>query len=578
MEITFIGATRTVTGSCHLVDTPAGKILVDCGVYQGGEELEEKNHEPFPFNPRDVRYVLLTHAHNDHVGRLPLLYQRGFEGLTFCTPPTAALARVVLLDSAHLQAMEVEWQNRKRQRAGLPPLKPLYSSDDVLACLPKISPVFYHQPLELGPGVQVVFHDAGHILGSAGIELRISPAAPAAFKGGTQGPSGPSGDQETTAAEKEAPAPYIIYFTGDLGQRDQPIVRDPEILPRADVLVLESTYGGRLHEGKGERLAELARIVNETVRQGGNVVIPAFALERTQEVVYELNLLSEQGSIPRVPIYVDSPMAVSATDIFRHFPEDFDQETKDLLAKGDDPFDFPGLHYTRTAEESKALNQVRGAVIISASGMADAGRIKHHLKHNLWRPESAVVIVGYQAEGTLGRRLLDGARKVSIFGEEISVHARIYSLQSYSAHADQGDLLAFVEAMPQRPRQVFLVHGEEKGMQALAGEIQRRLGLPVALPRFGEKFRVGPAAARTAPASETAGPALEEETVKGRLEDLEREYSRLVRVLKLLTAKPGGAGVPWDRLRQLSQEIGRLSGLLEQMAARGEDNLKETAS
>lgn len=569
MEISFFGATRTVTGSCFLVDTPAGKILVDCGVFQGDEELEAKNYAPFPFDPREIRYVLLTHAHNDHVGRLPLLYRRGFQGPVLCTPPTAALLRLVLLDSAHLQAMEVEWQNRKRTRAGLPLLEPLYTSDDVLACLPHISPVSYDRPVDLGPGVQVVFRDAGHILGSASIEFRLWP-------GGRSTPGNERAREPDKPAEGDGPAgdPFVVYFSGDLGQKNQPIVRDPETVARADVLVLESTYGDRRHEGKGERLDQLAAIVQETVRRGGNVIIPAFALERTQEVVYELNLLVEQGKIPRVPIYVDSPLAVSATDVFRHFPEVFDEETKNLLARGDDPFDFPGLHYTRTVDESKALNQVNGAVIISASGMAEAGRIKHHLKHNLWRPESAVIIVGYQAAGTLGRRILEGAKKVTIFGEEILVRARVYSLQSYSAHADQGDLLAFLAAMDQKPGRVFLVHGEEKAMEVLSAEIQRRFNLAVTRPRFGESFSLPVVSGRAFPSSPGVAPA-EGETVQKGLEALEREYQRLVRVLGTLAKGAPAQALALEKLRSLLVAMGSTSRELEEVLQDGSTYWRE---
>ena len=462
MRISFHGAAKTVTGSSHLVESGGLRILIDCGMHQGGREAEELNRGPWPYEPASIDYLILTHAHIDHSGLVPRLVREGFRGRILATPATIDLLAAMLADAAHIQEMEAEWQSRKRQRAGLPPVEPLYTVADAEGCLVHTRPLAYGQPLDLGHGVTMSLHDAGHILGSAIVVL-------------------------------EADGRRVV-FSGDLGNRGTPIIRDPERLTEADVVVMESTYGDRLHPGKEDKLKELAAVIDGTLARGGNLIIPAFAVGRTQELLYDIGMLVETGQLPPVKVYIDSPLAITATEIFRRHPECFNEETRRLLASGEDPFKLPGVHYTRTSDESKALNRLDGgAIIISASGMADAGRILHHLKHNLWRPEATVLFVGFQAQGTLGRRILDGEKRLHILGEEIAVKARVASIEAFSAHADQAGLLDWLGAFGQdgrRPNRVFLVHGEAAAIDVLAGAVGDRLGYPVTVPEPHESFRV----------------------------------------------------------------------------------------
>lgn len=440
MRLTFLGAARTVTGSMHLLEAGGIRILVDCGLFQGGAEADDLNRQPFAFAPSSIDYVLLTHAHIDHSGRLPILCRDGLNGTILATGATVDLARVMLPDAGFIQESDVEWHNRRARRAGRPEAAPLYTAEDAYAALRFLRAVDYDVPIELADGIQVVFRDAGHLLGSAILEV--------------------------TAEGKK------VVFSGDLGNSNQPILRDPTRVEAADVLVVESTYGNRLHEEAEPRVEKLAGLIRKTVNRGGNVVIPAFAVERTQDVLYELNELFDAGRLPAIPVYVDSPLASASTEVFRRHPECYDAETKALLASGGEPLDFRNLTVVRSVEESKAINNVEGgAVIISASGMCEAGRIRHHLKHNLWRPESTVIFVGYQARGTLGRGILEGARTVHILGEEIAVKAQIESIEGFSGHADQKGLLSWVAGFSQLPRQVFVVHGEEQSSMAFAEKL-----------------------------------------------------------------------------------------------------------
>lgn len=455
IKIGFYGAAGTVTGSCFLVEYGGSRILVDCGLHQG-HGAEEANRGPFPFDQRTVDAVVLTHAHIDHSGLLPLLVARGYDGPIHTTAATADLATIMLADAAHIQLTEQEWVNRKARRAGRPEEPPLFSLEDAVQATSLMRPVPYGQTFALPGGALGTFRDAGHILGSATVSLQVSGR--------------------------------VLVFSGDLGSRGTPIIRDPEPLPAADFLVMESTYGSRRHEGKAERRQLLADAINDTARRGGNLIVPAFAVGRTQEFLYVLDELRREGSVPRWPVFVDSPLAVGATEIFLRHSDCYDHETLALLRSGDDPLAFPGLRFSRSTEESRALNDIRGgAIIVSASGMCDSGRIKHHLKHNLWRPESTVLIIGYQAEGTLGRHLVDGASRVHIFGEEIAVRAKVIKLGGFSAHGDQADLIDWFGAIPQAPRRTFLVHGEAEASQVLAA-LLREAGAPdVTVPRQGDR-------------------------------------------------------------------------------------------
>ena len=414
MRITFLGAAETVTGSCYLIEADNIKILVDCGMFQGGKEEERLNYEGFNFNPSEIQYLLLTHAHIDHSGRIPLLVKRGFKGKIICSQPTAELCKIMLPDSGHIQEMEAEWINRKGLRAGKPPVEPLYTVNDAIRSLNFFNTINYKEILSISSNISVRFQDAGHILGSALIEIWI----------------------------KENGEEVKIVFSGDLGNKDVPLMKNPTIIKDADYVILESTYGNRTHIDTQNKTLVLLDIITDTIEKGGNVVIPSFAVARAQEILYILNMLKESKSLKlkHVPVYVDSPLAINATKIFEAYSSHLDEETQSFIKAGDNPFDFPNLFFTVTAEESKAINaSSESSIIISASGMCDAGRIKHHLKHNLWRPESSIVFVGYQARNSLGRRIKDGAPSVKIFGEEISVKSKIYSIDGFSGHADQED-------------------------------------------------------------------------------------------------------------------------------------------
>lgn len=460
-KLTFRGGAGTVTGSCYLLETENLRLLVDSGLFQGKRELRTLNYRNplVPLNTID--YILLTHAHIDHSGLIPRFYKNGFRGKVLATRATVELCEVMLPDSGHIQELEAEWKNRKAKRRGEKPYPPLYTADDAVNCMQCFQPVSYGEDVQLDEQVRVRFLDAGHILGSAIIEVWVK-----------------EGDQEIK-----------IVFSGDLGNSGTSIVRDPFQVTAADYLLIESTYGNRLHESIIDESARIKEIILETIANRGNVIIPAFAVGRTQQILYTLNGMVESGELPRIPVFIDSPMAVSATKIFRDCRECYNQETLWLLRKGDDPFYFPGLKCVRSVEESRALNNYKeGAVIISASGMCDAGRIKHHLKHNLWRPESSVIFIGFQAEGTLGRRILDGAKKVKIMGELINVAAKIYSLQGFSAHADQAGLLKWVSGFTQKPRRVFIVHGEASESAALAELVTNETGIATSIPKFSEEY------------------------------------------------------------------------------------------
>lgn len=460
MRVEFLGGVRTVTGSATLLEKGSLKWLVDCGMFQGGKELEERNWKIQPYQAKNLSFILLTHAHIDHCGLIPKLVKEGFRGKVICTKATLDLCDVMLRDSGHIQEMEAEWQNRKGKRAGKGEATPLYTMKDAEKSLRSFQSVNYDEILRLADGVKVRFQDAGHILGSAIIEIWI----------------------EKRGQEKK------LIFSGDLGNFDQPILRDPSIVEEGDILWLESTYGDRLHKTREETVEELLKIVQEALAHRAKVVIPAFAVERTQDIIYTLGQFIREGSIPPIPIYIDSPLAISATEIFKKNPDCFDRETQDLLSGGENPLDLPGILYTRTTEESKAINEDPGpGIIVSASGMCDSGRIQHHLKHHLWREESHIVIIGYQAEGTIGRRMVDGAKTVRLFGEEIAVKAHIHTLGGFSAHADQRGLLDWVSHIHHPQLEVFVNHGEEKISMTLAQLISDRFHFKAMVPQWKEK-------------------------------------------------------------------------------------------
>jgi metallo-beta-lactamase family protein len=459
MRIAFHGADRDVTGSCHLVECAGKRILIDCGLYQGGRELDEENAEPFGFEPWSIDYVLLTHAHLDHCGRLPLLVKRGFRGEIITTAASRELARVVMLDSAHLQEEEARRHARHQARGGKGFAgEPLYTVLDALNTQEHHGRTAdYGQRLKVAPGIDATFLDAGHILGSASIQLDL----------------------------EELGRRYRLVFSGDLGSNGRPLVRDPVAPAGADAVVMETTYGDRLHKPLTPSVEELYQAIDDTFARGGNVIIPTFALERAQELLYFLREAVVQGRLPRgMPVFLDSPMAISATRIFEHHPECYDVETAALFSEGRDPFDLPGLVMTRETADSMALNRiVSGAVILAGSGMCTGGRVRHHLKHHLWREDSSVVFVGFAARGTLARRIIDGAQRVRLFGEDIQVRAHIHTINGFSAHADRDELLAWHRRVA--PQRTFLVHGEEDTMRSFAERLDRT---QVEMPHQGQVF------------------------------------------------------------------------------------------
>ena len=473
MKITFLGATKIVTGSNFLVEAAGKKFLVDCGLYQGKAELEEQNYREFDYNPAEIDFMLLTHAHIDHSGRIPKLYNDGFKGPIYAHKATCDLCQIMLPDSGHIQEMEAEWKNKKRIRKGQPTRGPLYTAEDALKCMEIFVPVKYDEIIQVSENIYVRFNDAGHMLGSSTIEIWAKEDG-----------------KETKAV-----------FSGDLGNNDIPLLSEPTMIDNCDYLVMESTYGSRLHIRNDQKAELFLKIVSETIDNGGTVVIPSFAVGRTQEILYELNKLKDiikdeefkrkYRTLMRSDVYVDSPLAISATEVFKENMNLFEPEVKAEMERGNNPLEFPGLKFTQTADESKALNESdEPSIIISASGMCDVGRIKHHLKHNIWNPKSTILFVGYQAPGTLGRRIVDGEKRVKIFGEEIAVNARIEYIEGYSGHADQEGLMNFVYSFYNKPKHIFLVHGEEESQEVLRNKILENTGIGVTIPEYGETYQL----------------------------------------------------------------------------------------
>lgn len=468
MKIKFCGASNTVTGSCHLITTDNHKVLLDCGQFQGGKAMEALNKEDFPFDPSEIELLLLSHAHIDHCGRIPLLVKRGFTGKIYCTDATADLLSVMLKDSAHIHEQDAFYQSKKNARAGKPPVEPLYTMEDAEEALKLVTPVLYDQLIELNDQMKMVFNDAGHILGSAITELWV-----------TEG--------EDTSK---------IVFSGDLGVMDRPILRNPTIIKKADYVIMETTYGNRLHTENATSIKELLNIVVKTIKRGGNVVIPSFAVGRTQELLFEFNKIFEsdpqyQDILGQIKVYVDSPMATTATEVFRKNAAVFDDETKGYIVKGDNPLDFPNLEFTRSTAQSQALNYDKAPkIIISASGMCEAGRIRHHLKHNLWDARNSIVFVGYQAEGTLGKLLVQGQKQVTLFGEVINVAAEIHNLEGFSGHADRDGLYAWLSGFQKQPKHIFLVHGEMDSKRDFAKYVEENKGYKCVVVEGNSEFEL----------------------------------------------------------------------------------------
>lgn len=462
MKLTFIGANHEVTGSCHCLEACGKKILVDYGMEQGGNVYENAE---LPFAIPDVDYILITHAHIDHTGLLPLLYAEGFRGQIFATQATCDLCNIMLKDSAHIQEMEAEWKNRKARRAGKPEVEPLYTINDAEGVLTHFVPCHYGDVLTLTDGLRIRFTDVGHLLGSASIEVWM----------------------EEEGVEKK------IVFSGDIGNKNKPLIKNPSYIDEADYVVMECTYGDRTHDRTHEHIDELAHILQETLDRGGNLVIPAFAVGRTQEILYFMRKIKEEKLIKGhddFEVYVDSPLAVEATQVFtKNIMECYDEEAMDLVNRGINPIGFPGLKLSITSEDSKNINfDMTPKVIISAAGMCDAGRIRHHLKHNLWRPECTILFAGYQAVGTLGRSLLEGAQVVKLFGETIDVEAHIEKLDGISGHADMNGLITWVSAFKEKPSQVFLVHGDDNVCTSFAGLLSTDYGFETAAPFSGSVY------------------------------------------------------------------------------------------
>lgn len=445
VDIQFWGAARTVTGSMHLITVNGTKILLDCGLYQGKRKESYERNRKLPFDPQRVDMMILSHAHIDHSGNIPNLVKNGFTGPIYCTFATRDLCSAMLRDSGHIHEMDVVYVNKKRARKGKPPVEPIYTQEDAVNSLGQFVSLGYERVFPISPGVRVTFLDAGHILGAAIVMLEIE--------------SNNGGGSRR------------LVFSGDLGRPDKPILEDPTIVSGCDTLIIESTYGNRLHPEVASTQEELKRVVLGTVRRGGKVIIPAFAVGRTQELVYDLHQLIQAGEIPELPVFVDSPLAIDATGVFRLHPECYDDEVEQFLrdTKARDPFGFGRLQYTRSVDQSKAINTVQEpAIIISASGMAEAGRIQHHLKNNIQDPRNTVLIVGWQAPNTLGRYIVEKRETVKVFGEPYALRAQVEVINGFSAHGDRNELLGWVKAMDKPPAKAFVVHGDPKPAQAMA--------------------------------------------------------------------------------------------------------------
>ena len=458
----FLGAAQNVTGSAYFLEANGVRLLVDCGLYQE-RELLARNWDPFPIPPHTIDAVLLSHAHLDHSGLLPKLVREGFAGKIFCTHATYDIAQIILLDAAHLQEQDAEFKRKRHEREGRKgpyPEIPLYTANDATASFPRFSPVGYEEPIKLGEGVEATFHDAGHVLGSSMVKVKVSQ----------------NGEQRT------------LVFSGDVGRWEKPMLHDPTVFEEADYILVESTYGDRLHEDQKGIETTLAEIINSTRKRGGNIVIPSFAFERAQEILYYLNELLLEDRIPHLLVFLDSPMATSITEVFERYPDLLDEDMVELMRQKKSPFDFTGLKMTRTTDESKVINHISGTVIIIAgSGMCTGGRIKHHLVNNISRRESTILFAGYQATGTLGRQIVDGAKEVRILGQMYPVKARVVQINGFSAHADRDELFRWLSGLKRPPLHLFVTHGEPDVAQYFANFVKEKTGWEVSVPKYQDE-------------------------------------------------------------------------------------------
>jgi len=462
IKLKFLGAAQNVTGSRHLLEANGTKILVDCGLYQE-RQFRARNWEPFTCPPESLDAVLLTHAHLDHCGLLPKLVKEGFKGRIYCTTATAEIVQIILLDSAHIQEEDAKYKLKRHKREGRKgpyPVEPLYTTVDAEACFPQFSTVKYKQPIEIGAGVEATFCDAGHVLGSSIIRIKVSQ----------------DGQDRT------------VIFSGDIGRPDRPIVQDPSIVEQADYVLVESTYGDRVHEGPEDTKKLIADVINSTIQAGGNIVVPSFALERSQELLYFINELLLANEIPKLQVFLDSPMASRITKVFKKHRELYDEDMNEFMRRNKSPFEFPGLKMAGTSDESKAINHLRNPVmIIAGSGMCTGGRIKHHLVNNITKPENTIMFVGYQAVGTLGRRLVNGEKKVRILGQQYPVIARIARINGFSAHADKEELFEWLSGLKKPPRKLFIVHGESESANKFGDYIREKTGWEVTVPAYQDE-------------------------------------------------------------------------------------------
>ncbi len=465
MKIKFLGAAGNVTGSRFLLENEKSKILVDCGLYQE-RNFRARDWEKFPVEPSSINSVLLTHAHLDHCGYLPKLVKDGFKGKIFCTPPTAEIAKIALLDSAKLQEEDAEHKRKRHERegrAGLYPEVPLYTSEDAEKVFPLFDTIGYEEKIQVTPDIQAIYHDAGHVLGSAMVEVIFS-----------------NNSKQKTA-----------IFSGDIGRSNRPILREPTFFEQANYIFMESTYGNKLHEDKEPATEKLRRIIIETQKRGGNIIIPTFAIERAQELLFYLSHFLRENKIPPLKVFVDSPMAINVTEVFKHYPEYFDKETQELIKQDKSPFNFPLLRTTRTHSESKTINDIKEPCIIMAgSGMCTGGRIKHHLVQNITRQESTILFVGYQAKGTLGREILERPQEVRILGNTYPVKAQIEKINGFSAHADKDELLKWVDAFKEKPEKIFLVHGEEEVTKDFASVLGNKIASEIIIPEYLQEYKL----------------------------------------------------------------------------------------
>jgi metallo-beta-lactamase family protein len=462
IKLQFLGAVQNVTGSRHLLEANGTRILVDCGLYQE-RQFRDRNWEPFTVPPKSIDAVLLTHAHLDHCGLLPKLVKEGFSGKIYCTAATAEIAQIILLDSAKLQEEDAKFKSKRHEREGRKsprPVVPLYTASDAEACFPMFKSVKYSQTIKVGDGIEARFCEAGHVLGSSIIKVTVNK----------------NGDSRS------------VLFSGDLGRPDRPILRDPAVVNEADYILIESTYGDRVHHGRDDTKKMIAEVINSTIETGGKIIVPSFALERSQELLYYINELLIENAIPQITVFLDSPMAAGITKVFKKHRELYDKEMAELVSNHESPFDFPGLKITGSTDESKAIKDIKGTImVIAGSGMCTGGRVKHHLVNNITGPENTIMFVGYQAVGTLGRRIVNGEKEVRILGQNYPVKARVVKVNGFSAHADKEELYSWLSELKRPPKKLFVVHGEAESAQHFADYIGQKTGWQVVVPSYQDE-------------------------------------------------------------------------------------------